>query len=646
MTKNSLRRINSLIELQKLIEFWAGKPRPEKIISLSSASCGRASGALKISSALDKCLRELNLTDRFELKLTGCHGFCQLEPDLVIFPEGYFYPSLYPEQVPAIVEKTLLAGEFLHEFAFKDQQSGKVYSRVFELPLYQKQLRWLLDAHLDLDPLSLEDYFAHQGFSALRKVLTWDNQEKVIDLITASGLRGRGGAGFPTGLKWRLARNVESQEKYLVCNGDEGDPGAYMDRGLLESNPFSVVEGMIIGGYAIGARKGFIYIRQEYPLAIERMEAVLRSCRQVGLLGEKILGTEFSFDLEIIRGAGAFVSGEETALIASIEGRRAFPRQRPPFPVVRGLFGQPTVINNVETWANVPLIIRQGPEWYSQVGTTTSKGTKIFSLVGQVRFTGLVEVPLGISIGEVVQEIGGGAPAGRKIKAVQTGGPSGGCLPTSMFNLPLDYEALQAAGTIMGSGGMIVLDDSTCLVDLALYFLKFASGESCGKCAPCRLGTVQMVEILERITRGEAQLSDLDRLEKLGRVMQKGSLCGLGRTAANPVLSGLRYFREEFETHVVRKQCPALVCRKLITYAIDREKCRRCYLCLKNCPFGAIKKEADGWPYVDEELCQSCGLCLNICPKEFDAIFKKPRYSEGGEGRMVDYENNQGLNRK
>jgi len=646
MNKSSLKKINSLTELQKLIEYWAGKPQPKKIVSLSAASCGRASGALQIASALEKCLEEFKLEGRVELKLTGCHGFCQLEPDLIIFPEGYFYPNLRPEQVPAVVEKTLLAGEFIPELAFTDPHSGKVYRRIFELPLYQKQLRWLLDAHLKLDPSSLEDYFAQQGFLALLRVLRWDNQERVIDLITASGIRGRGGAGFPTGLKWRLARKTESQEKYLICNGDEGDPGAYMDRGLMESNPFSVVEGMIIGGYATGARKGFIYIRQEYPLAVARMEAARQSCYQAGLLGEKILGTEFSFDLEIVRGAGAFVSGEETALIASIEGRRAFPRQRPPFPVVSGLFGQPTVINNVETWANVPLIIRQGPEWFSQVGTTTSKGTKIFSLVGQVKFTGLVEVPLGISISEVVQEIGGGAPKGRKIKAVQTGGPSGGCLPVSMFNLPLDYEALQAAGTIMGSGGMIVLDDSTCLVDLALYFLRFAASESCGKCAPCRLGTAQMVDILERIIRGEGQLADLEQLNKLGRVMQKGSLCGLGRTAANPVLSGLRYFREEFETHVVRKQCPALVCRKLITYAIDREKCRRCYLCLQNCPFGAIKKEPDGWPYVDEELCQSCGLCLNTCPKEFGAVFKKPRYREVSEERPMDDENNQGPGRK
>jgi len=641
-----MKKFISLNQLQTYVQSCLDRRQPERIISLSAASCGRASGALKIASAFERYLEEFKLSDKIKLKLTGCHGFCQLEPDIIIFPEGYFYASLKPEQVPEILEKTVVEGKFLDEFALVYPGSGKNIRRVLELPLYQKQLRWLLDVHLDLDPLSLDDYFAHGGFSALLKVLMDGSQEKVIDLVTASGLRGRGGAGFPTGLKWRLARKTESQEKYLICNGDEGDPGAYMDRGLLESNPFSVVEGMIIGGYATGARKGFIYIRQEYPLAVARMEAARQSCYQAGLLGEKILGTEFSFDLEIIRGAGAFVSGEETALIASVEGRRAFPRQRPPFPVVSGLFGQPTVINNVETWANVPLIIRQGPEWFSQVGTTTSKGTKIFSLVGQVKFTGLVEVPLGISISEVVQEIGGGAPKGRKIKAVQTGGPSGGCLPVSMFNLPLDYEALQAAGTIMGSGGMIVLDDSTCLVDLALYFLRFAASESCGKCAPCRLGTAQMVDILERITRGEGQLADLEQLNKLGRVMQKGSLCGLGRTAANPVLSGLRYFREEFERHVLEKQCPALVCRKLITYAIDREKCRRCYLCLKNCPFGAIKKEPDGWPYVDEELCQSCGLCLNTCPKEFGAVFKKPRYREVSEERPMDDENNQGPGRK
>lgn len=635
-----MRKFLSPDELRHYLRRCADRPRPEKIISLSAASCGRAAGALKVAAAFEKYLTEFGLEGKVALKLTGCHGFCQLEPDIIIFPEGYFYAGLEPEQVPDILEKTVRQGKFLEELAFTDPVSGKVCRRLFDLPFYQKQRRRLLDAHLDLDPRQLDDYFAHDGFSGLLRVLTAFTPEQVIDLLTASGLRGRGGAGFPTGLKWRLAREAESQEKYLICNGDEGDPGAYMDRGLLESNPFSVIEGMMIGGFAVGANLGFIYIREEYPLAVETMEAAISSCRQAGLLGENILGTGFSFDLELIRGAGAFVSGEETALIASVEGRRAFPRQRPPFPVVRGLFGRPTVINNVETWANIPLIVRRGVEWFRQAGTNTSKGTKIFSLVGQVKLTGLVEVPLGITLREIIEEIGGGPQAGRKIKGVQTGGPSGGCLPAGLFHLPVDYESLQSAGTIMGSGGMIVLDDRTCVVDLALYFLRFASSESCGKCAPCRLGTGQMVNILEKITRGEGELSDLEKLEQLSRVMQKGSLCGLGRTAANPVLSGLRYFREEFEKHVVEKECPALVCRSLITYAIDPHKCRKCYLCLKNCPAGAIKMGEGGQPYIEPGLCQACGICLEVCPPEFGAIYKKQKFAMVGAEEVREEKDN------
>lgn len=631
-----MERFSSLGQFQKYIQDCVKKPFPGKIISLSAASCSRASGALEISSAFEEYLEKFQFQDRVKLKLTGCHGFCQLEPDVIILPEGYFYPNLRPEKVPEILEKTVVEGEYLEKFAFHDFRSGKSYRRVSELPFYRKQLRWLLDVHMDLDPLSLDDYLVHGGFSALLKVLPGENPEKVIDLIVASGLRGRGGAGFPTGLKWRLVSKAEGEEKYLICNGDEGDPGAYMDRGLLESNPFSIIEGMVIGGYAVGSRKGFVYIRQEYPLAIERMESAIETCRQAGILGERILGTGFSFDLELIRGAGAFVSGEETALIASIEGRRAFPRQRPPFPVVSGLFGKPTVINNVETWANVPMIIRHGVKWFRQAGTEKSKGTKIFSLVGQVRYTGLVEVPMGMTVGEIVNDIGGGPPEGRKIKAVQTGGPSGGCLPANLFHLPVDYESLQSAGTIMGSGGMIVLDDSTCVVDLALYFLRFAAGESCGKCAPCRIGTKQMNLILEKIISGGGEPTDLEKLEKLGWVMQRGSLCGLGRTAANPVLSGLRYFREEFEKHVLEKECPAMVCRSLVAYTIDKEKCRKCFLCLRNCPYGAIEKSEEGWPRVEEDKCKSCGICLNVCPEEFSAVFKKPRGIKPAAGRPLD----------
>lgn len=597
----------------------------EHLVSVSVASCGRASGALKIASEFERLLKEYKLTGKVVLKLTGCHGFCQFEPDVIIFPERYFYPNLKPEQVPLIVEETLLDGRMVQELAFRDELTGQVFVTVDELPFYRKQLRWLTDIHMRLDPTSLDDYLRYDGFKALATVLAGSNPEEVINLISASNLRGRGGAGFPTGLKWRIAREAQADKKYLICNGDEGDPGAYMDRGLLESNPFSVIEGLIIGGYAVGAEKGFVYIRQEYPLAIERTQQAIEKSRAAGFLGEEILGSGFSFDLELVRGAGAFVSGEETALVASVEGRRAFPSQRPPFPVVRGLWGKPTVINNVETWANVPLIILHGPAWFSRVGTEKSKGTKIFSLVGQVRYTGLVEVPFGITLDEVINHVGGGLKEGRKFKAVQTGGPSGGCLPASLLNLTVDYESLNQAGSIMGSGGMIVMDENTCLVDLALYFLNFASQESCGKCAPCRLGTRQMVRILKKISIGEGELSDLDRLEKLGWTMQKGSLCGLGRTAANPVLSALRYFRAELESHIVDKICPAMVCQGLIAYEIDSEKCSGCQLCVGACPYGAIRSESGNIPVINKELCSGCGICFSLCPPQFSAIKKVSR---------------------
>lgn len=619
MSQVRFNSVKELEEYRKSLQSASGFPR---LISISSASCGRASGALKIASAFEKSIKEFGLNEKVKLKLTGCHGFCQFEPDAIIFPEKYFYPNLRPEHVPLIVEETILEGKMIPELAFKDEANQKVYLTVDELPFYRKQLRWLMDVHLDLDPTSLDDYFRHEGFKALGSVLSNNKPEEILNIISASGLRGRGGAGFPTGLKWRLAREAKADKRYLICNGDEGDPGAYMDRGLLESNPFNVVEGMIIGAYAVGAEKGFVYIRQEYPLAIERVEQAIEKARKAGFLGEDILGSGFSFDLELVRGAGAFVSGEETALIASIEGRRAFPRQRPPFPVVRGLWEKPTVINNVETWANVPLIIRQGPVWFSRVGTEKSKGTKIFSLVGQVRYTGLVEIPFGLTLGEVINEIGGGPKNGKKIKAVQTGGPSGGCIPASLFNLPVDYESLNQAGSIMGSGGMIVLDESTCLVDMALYFLNFASLESCGKCTVCRIGTKQMVRILKKISSGEGEISDLERLEKLGWTMQKGSLCGLGRTAANPVLSALGYFRAEFEKHIVDKECPALVCQKLIAYEIEPEKCANCLLCLKVCPYGAIQVGTDGAPVISQELCTRCGVCYFTCPPRFSAIRK------------------------
>jgi len=619
------KKLSTFQQLRRSLLSGREPLKTQRLVSVSAASCGRASGALAVASALMEEIKKYKLEDSVKVILTGCHGFCQFEPNVVIFPERIFYPNLSQDKIPLLVEKTLLQGQIVSELAFSDGQEGKIYPTIDELPFYRKQVRWLLDSHLTLEPDSLESYLEQEGFEALERVFSGMAPEEIIKIIMSSGLRGRGGAGFPTGLKWQMARGAKSDRKYIICNGDEGDPGAYMDRGLLESNPFSVIEGMIIGGYAVGAEKGFIYIREEYPLAIERVENALEKARVSGLLGENIMGSRFSFELELVRGAGAFVSGEETALIASIEGRRAFPRQRPPFPVVSGLWGKPTVINNVETWANVPLIIRKGALWFSRIGTAKSKGTKIFSLVGQVRYTGLVEVPLGLTLKEVIEEVGGGPEPGKKIKAVQTGGPSGGCIPASLFSLPLDYETLQDAGSIMGSGGMIVIDDDTCILDFILYFLRFARDESCGQCSPCRVGTRQMVRILEKIARGEGRLSDLELLEKIGWTMKEGSLCGLGRTAANPVLSALRHFQNELESHILRKECPAKVCRELICYEIDKERCTACGLCLQSCPVGAISQEAGGYPFINQALCTRCGVCYSSCPPEFSAIAKVNR---------------------
>ncbi|MFQ6070355.1 MAG: NADH-quinone oxidoreductase subunit NuoF [Candidatus Aminicenantales bacterium] len=600
----------------------AKRPAFRKTIVVSSGTCGQASGSLQIIEALEKELKRRSLEDTIGVEITGCHGFCELEPNVIIYPEGIFYKNLKPEDMPKIIEESVVGDRVVEDLVYEDPRTREKVRLQKEIPFYKKQTRLLSENNLKIDPTKVEDYVALRGYEALAKVLFDMTGEEVIEEVKKSGLRGRGGAGFPTGKKWEICKDVSSEIKYIICNADEGDPGAYMDRSLLEGNPHSVIEGMLIGAYAINATEGFIYVRMEYPLAVKHVTWALEQARKYGLLGESILGSEFNFDIHVVKGAGAFVSGEETSLMASIEGRRAFPRQRPPFPAQKGLWGKPTNINNVETWANVPLIIRNGAEWYSQIGTIKSKGTKIFSLVGKIHNTGLVEVPMGITLKEIIYDIGGGIKGKKKVKAIQTGGPSGGCIPADMLDLPVDYDTLTRAGSIMGSGGMIVMDEETCMVDVARYFLNFTQEESCGKCVPCRVGTRQMVEILTRITQGKGEEEDLAKLDELARTVKAGSLCGLGQTAPNPVLTTLRYFRREYEDHIKRKSCPALVCKELIAYYIEPDKCVGCLLCLKNCPVEAISGERKKVHVINQDLCIKCGACLDICPPKVAAVSK------------------------
>ncbi len=591
-------------------------------IRICAGTACHASGRVALRKALDKALSERNLSDKVAVVETGCHGFCEEGPIVVVRPQGLFYPRLKPKDIADIVDTSVVGDGIVDRLLYKDPATGEPLAHERDIPFYALQERIVLALNGKIDPYSIVDYFAHGGYTALTKVLQDADPMGVIDAVEASGLRGRGGAGFPTGRKWRFCRGNPGDVHYVICNADEGDPGAFMDRSVLEGNPHSVIEGMTIAAYAIGADsgpvEGYVYVRHEYPFAVERLRAALAQARERGLLGDDILGSGFTFDIRINQGAGAFVCGESTALIASIEGHRGMPRGKHIRTVAQGLWGQPTNLNNVESYANVPWIINHGAEAFAAKGTETSKGTKIFSLTGKVVNGGLIEVPMGATLRHVIFDIGGGMLPGREFKAVQLGGPSGGCLPASLLDDPIDFESLVAAGSMMGSGGMVVVDDSTCMVDFVKFFLTFTAEESCGKCVPCRVGSQRLLEILERVSDGQGTLDDLDRLETLSDDIIEGSLCQLGGSAPNPVLSTLRYFRDEVEAHIVEHRCPAKVCRPLIKYTIDPDACTGCHVCFGACPTQAISGERKKPHAIDQKLCIKCDTCRQVC--KFDAV--------------------------
>jgi len=581
-----------------------------------------SSGSQTLIDEFEKCLKEANLDKEVKVVRTGCFGLCALGPIVIVYPEGAFYSMVKKEDVKEIVDEHLIKGRIVKRLLYHDTVEAGTdnVKSLNQVDFYKKQMRIALRNCGVIDPENIEEYIAMDGYTALAKVLTEMTPEQVIDELKRSGLRGRGGGGFPTGLKWEFAKNAPGDKKYVACNADEGDPGAFMDRSILEGDPHSVIEAMAIAGYTIGADQGYIYIRAEYPIAVKRLRIAIEQAREYGLLGKNIFGTGFNFDLDIRLGAGAFVCGEETALITSIEGHRGEPRPRPPFPAVKGLFGKPTLLNNVETYANITTIINRGADWFASIGTEKSKGTKVFAIGGKITNTGLVEIPMGTTLREIVEEIGGGIPNGKKFKAAQTGGPSGGCIPAELIDVPIDYDSLTSIGSMMGSGGLIIMDEDNCMVDIAKFFLEFTVDESCGKCTPCRIGTKRLYELLEKITEGKGTLEDIDRIEKLCLSIKQGSLCGLGQTAPNPVLSTLRYFKDEYIAHVVDKKCPAGVCKALSNYEIIPEKCRGCGICAKNCPVGAISGQVKNPYHIDTEKCIKCGVCMTKCP--FKAIVK------------------------
>ena len=584
-----------------------------------------SSGSVNIKKAFKENIKAFGLEEEVEIVQTGCFGLCALGPVVIVYPDGTFYSRVSEEDVKEIVEEHLLKGRIVERLVYSDTGAEKIVHKasvaLSDTAFYKSQNRVVLRNCGVINPESIDEYIAMDGYQALGKTLTEMTPDDVIQTILDSGLRGRGGGGFPTGLKWKLAKGNDADQKYVCCNADEGDPGAFMDRSILEGDPHVVIEAMAIAGYAIGATQGYVYIRAEYPIAVERLRTAINQAREYGLLGKNIFGTDFSFDIEIRLGAGAFVCGEETALMTSIEGHRGEPRPRPPFPAVKGLFGKPTILNNVETYANVPRIILKGVDWFRSMGTEKSKGTKVFALGGKIHNTGLVEIPMGTTLREVVETIGGGIPNGKKFKAAQTGGPSGGCIPAKYFDIPIDYDNLISIGSMMGSGGLIVMDEDTCMVDIAKFFLEFTVDESCGKCTPCRIGTKRLLEMLTKITKGQATLEDLDKMEELCYYIKDNSLCGLGQTAPNPVLSTLKYFKDEYIAHVVDKKCPAGVCKDLLSYRIAEDKCKGCTACARKCPVGAIGGAVKTPHVINKDKCIKCGACIETC--KFSAIVKE-----------------------
>ena len=591
------------------------------VLVCGGTGCTSSNSELIIKKLKEE-IKNKGLEKEVNVVRTGCFGLCALGPIMIVYPEGAFYSRITPEDVPVIVEEHLLKGRIVKRLLYQETiVDDNTIKSLNHTPFYEKQNRVALRNCGVINPECIDEYIAVHGYEALGKVLTEMTPNEVIEKIKASGLRGRGGAGFPTGLKWSFAAKNKADQKYVCCNADEGDPGAFMDRSILEGDPHSVLEAMAIAGYAIGSTQGYIYIRAEYPIAVKRLRIAIKQAREYGLLGKNIFNTGFDFDIDLRLGAGAFVCGEETALMTSIEGKRGEPRPRPPFPALKGLFQKPTILNNVETYANITQIILKGPEWFSSIGTEKSKGTKVFALGGKIKHTGLVEVPMGTTLREIVEEIGGGVPDGHKFKAAQTGGPSGGCIPASKLDIAIDYDNLLEIGAMMGSGGLIVMDDTTCMVDIAKFFLEFTVDESCGKCTPCRVGTRRLLEILEKITSGNGTMEDIDRMEELCYYLKENSLCALGQTAPNPVLSTLHYFRDEYIAHVTENRCPAGVCKALTNYYILEDKCRGCTLCARNCPVGAITGSVKVPHVIDTSKCIKCGACMENC--KFNAIVKK-----------------------